>query len=375
MAEFVRQAGDSLTPTQHSNKLFFEHLKLLTLKKELMGTQGSGRPIIMDNTLRGKAGERVRHTYIPFVHADPIVGQDKSVAGNENSFFEFGLDLEIDEFNFAFKKRGKMTDQRTLYNTRQILSKQVSQNFEQFNEDQIFKVASGIGYKDFDRSEYLSATNATARVNGNNRCYIAQGSTSSAVAAQSASDNASLIGTLAVTDLLSPELIEDTAVGVRTGDSLSNDNTGSAPATNDYKLTPLRVGPDNEEVFLLYVSLKAARDLKRNQAWLDHAYSLSERGFETSPIARGALGVWDNVIVKSSERVLEFGAGSEKYARNLLMGADAVFSGWAQTLDYTEEMEDYNRRLGVNGCEIRGETKVAFNGVDLGVAQVISASN
>jgi len=375
MAEFVRQAGDPLTPTQHSNKLFMEHLKLLTLRKQMMGAQGSGRPFIMDNTLRGKPGERIRHTYIPFVHSNPIVGQDKTIIGNEQKFFEFGLDVEIDEFNFPFKKRGKMTDQRTIYNVRQILSKQIAMSFEQFNEDQLFKVAAGVDYKDFNRTAYLSATNTDDRVNGNNRCFRASGANDSATVTEADSDNAALIAAMATTDTLSPTLIEDAAVNVRTGDSLNNDNSGSAPASNDYKLTPLRVGPDNEEMFILFVSLKAARDLKRNSDWLDHAYNLAERGFTDTPIAKGALGIWDNVIIKPSERILEFGNAGTQYARNLLFGADAVFCAWAQTLDYTEELSDYNRQLGVNGCEIRGETKVTFNGVDLGVAQVISASN
>ena len=373
MAHFVRDAGSDLTPTQHSNNLFFEHLKLMTLGKGMAGKQGSGKPIIMDFTLKANAGDTVRHTFIPYVHADPIRGQEKMILGNENSYDEYKLDVTVDVMNFAFARRGVMTEQRTLYNTRQILSKMIAQNFEQYNEDVIFKVLSGVNFNDDDSGTYLDVTDETDRVSGGNRIIRAAGSNSSTEMTSATSENVALNAAMAGTDTLSPQLIEDAAVMARTGNSALNGATDAV--TNTYKLTPIKVGPNNEEVFIMYCSLKAARDLKRQDDWLAHSYALSERGFETSPIAKGALGVWDNVIIKPTERILEFGPDGTQYARNLLLGADAAFCGWAQTLDYTEEMEDHDTRLSVNGREIRGEKKVTFNGCDLGVAQIITASN
>jgi hypothetical protein len=166
--------------------------------------------------------------------------------------------------------------------------------------------------------------------------------------------------------------IEDARLVARSADSSSNDTASSA--TNTYKMQPIRM-EDGQEVFLLLVSLAAARDLRNSDEFLSHVLSLADRGLENSPLAKGALGVWDNVIIKPSEHIIEFGAAANKFSRNLLLGADAVFCGWAQTLDYTEQTDDYDRILGVNGTEIRGEKKIKFNGVDMGVLQLISASN
>lgn len=374
MAHFVRDTGDDLNPIHWSNEIFYEHIKSLVVDKGMMGKMGSGRPIVMDRTLEANAGDTKRFTFIPYVSGTRIRGQDTMVTGNENSYNEFSLDVTVDEINIPFARKGKMTEQRTLYDTRKILSKMISTNFAQYNEETIFKVLSGVSFDDDDSATYLGAADATDRVNGDNRCIRANGANDSTEVDEDGSDTAALLSAMTTADKLSPTLIDDAVIMARTANSSSNDTSGSD--SNTYKLKPLRITEGNDEVFMLYVSLKAARDLRRNDDWLAHAYSLAERGFEKSPLAKGALGVWNNVIIKSAEHVLECGtAGTEVIARNLLVGADAMLCAWAQTLDYTEELEDHGRRLSVNGQEIRGETKVTFNGVDYGVAQVITASN
>jgi hypothetical protein len=131
----------------------------------------------------------------------------------------------------------------------------------------------------------------------------------------------------------------------------------------------------NREWFFLFCSLEAANDLAENPAWISWQQSQNGRLPESAE-EMGAVGVYHNVIVVPSERIIHFKDSSgNRFARNLLMGANAVFCGWAQMTDYTEEWRDHKRILSVNGSEIRGEKKVTFNGCDMGVAQVITASN
>jgi len=374
MASFVRDSGNSLTPTQHSNLLFKEHVKSLVVDKGMMGKPGSGRPIIMDTTLKANKGDTVKHTFVPYVKAVPLRGQNVTILGNENTFSEFGLDVTVNEVNIPFRKKGKMTDQRVIYNTRQILSEQISRNFAQYNETQIFKVLSGMGFEDDDMTSFTAAGATTDVMTGGNRLVSCAGSNgSSGAQARTLSDNTSRIGNMATTDKLNLRAIEDARLIARTADSSSNDTASTA--TNTYKMTPIRMN-DGEEVYCLYVSLAAARDLRNSDEFLAHTFSLADRGWENSPLAKGALGVWSNVIIKESEHIIEFGTvGTERYARNLFLGADALLMAWAQTMDYTEELIDHERELSVNGSEIRGEKKVTYNGCDMGVLQLISASN
>jgi hypothetical protein len=373
MASFVRAADSALTPIEHSRNIFKEHLKLFSLRG-MTGKKGSGKSIIMDTTLKGKPGETVRYHFIPHAHTAPLRGQDVTILGNESSINEFSLDLDIDEVIYAFRKRGVMTDQRTIFDVRKELSSQIARHFAQYNEDTVVKVLSGVTYSDDDKTGWEAAGDTNDRVTGANRWIRASGSNSYATVTAANSDNTALDSAIASTDKMSPTLIEQATVMVRTADPTGNDTASTA--TNTYKMQPLRVGAMNEEVFCALLSLECARDLRFNSDWQNHAFSLADRGFDKSPLAIGALGMWNNVIVKPSERVLKLnGSNSDVYARNLLIGADAILCGWAQTLDYSEELIDHDRELSSAGQEIRGEVKVAFNGVDLGVAQMIASSD
>jgi len=372
MAFLIREADSALTPVQHSNKIFTEHLKLMSLFNA-SGQQGSGMPIVMDFELKGKAGETVVHHFIPHAYASPLRGQKKTIIGNENSTEEFKLEVKVNEVNFPFRKKGKMTDQRLIYSARAEMSRQITNHFAQYNEDQLFKVMSGIDFEDDDQTAWEAATDTNDRVSGASRCIRADGANGATEVTSANSDNVALVAAMSSTDTMSPYLIESAAVMVRTADATSNDSASSV--TNTYKMHPIRIGKNNEEFFILYVSLEVAKTLRFNADWLAHVYALDERGLEDSAIASGALGVWGNVIVKPSERIIRISDGSGGfYYRNLLLGADAVFSGWVQTLDYTEELWDHERELSSNGSEIRGEKKITFNGVDCGVAQVITAA-
>jgi N4-gp56 family major capsid protein len=372
MASFVRGASSNLTPIEHSRNIFKEHLKLFSLKG-MTGKKGSGQAITMDTTLKGKAGETVRYHFIPHAHTNPLRGQDVTILGNESSIEEFSLDLTIDEVIYAFRKRGVMTDQRTIFDVRKELSNQIARHFAQYNEDTCFKVLSGISYNDDDKTQWELSTDTNDRVSGGDRCIRASGANSYAAVTSANSDNTALVAALATTDKMSPTLLEQSSVMVRTADPSSNDSASAV--TNTYKMQPMRIGANNEEVFCAFLSLECSRDLRFNADWQNHAFSLADRGFDKTPIATGALGVWNNIIVKPSERVIKFNDGSgNNYARNLLVGADAMLCGWAQTLDYSEELIDHDRELSSAGQEIRGEIKVAFNGVDLGVAQIVAAS-
>lgn len=367
MAQFVRDTGDDLTPIQHEMKLFHEHLKLFSLKGA-MGKKGSGSMIIVDTTLKAQPGDTKRYHFVPHAFAndeeDAILGQDTEILGNEKNLEEFFFDLVIDEVNYALRKKGKMTDQRTVFNIAQEHERQIVSAFGQHNENVIFRALTGIALTEL-KADFTAATDTTDRVNGAGRIIRADGPNGSKEILATDSANVDIVtgGTeaVAVGDKLSPKLIEDAVI--------------MAIESGKFKMVPLRVGPNNEEFFMLYVSLRAGRDLRQNPDWVNHALSAMEAGIAGDMIAQGALGVWDNVIVKSSERIVAVTDGTDKVARNLLVGRDAAVLGWAQTMNFSEELIDHKRILSSNGSEIRGEAKTQFDGVDYAVAQLITASN
>ncbi len=372
MAHFIRGTGDDANPIQHSKDIFHEHLRLTSLSG-MFGKKGSGKPIIMDTTLKGEDGDTKRCHFVPHTYADPLIGQDVTIRGNESTITEYIQDVVINEVNFAFARKGKMTEQRIVLKTREEFRMQLVNHFRQYNEDAYFKTLSGISATDLTGTWKLAAQ-ATDRVQGANRCWRANGSANAAAVTAANSDNTALNSAMASTDKFSPQLLDE---AVTTLAEMDAESTSSI----SYRLNPIRVGANNEEFYIAFLSPRAARDLRYNPEWQAHAYSLAERGLNGADdlIAKGAMGVWNNVIIKESQHVIRFAtSGSHYLSRNLLVGADAMISAWAQTTDYTEETDDHRRILSVAASEIRGETKVAFYGndgattVDLGVAQLIS---
>jgi len=361
MASFIRGASSSLTPTQHSAKIFRSYLKQMSLRG-MFGKKGSGKPIIVDDELQGKAGDTIRYHFIPQDASDGILGQNATVLGNETAISEYYFDLTVDQLAKAYRKKGKMTDQRVIFNARKEMSRQLRNWWAQKSEDLMFQCFDGrmVGMT-------YTYTATTDLVNGDKRCMRADGTNSFAAVTSANSDDTALNTAMNTGDKMNTNLIENSVIQARTAGT--------------YKMRPIRIGPDGAEFFVMFMSLKAARDLRATAEWKNHALSTIEAGIGKDPIATGALGVWDNVILKSSERILEFTVGgTDYYARNVMLGADAAILGWAQTLDYNEERIDYNRQMGVAADEIRGQCKVRFDETDgtfedAGVMQVITASN
>lgn len=377
MANYViRHADDPLNPLEHSKKIFREALKLFTLK-DLSGKGASTAVIVMDTTLRGKHGDTVRHHFIPKTQHKPLRGQNIKILGNESGVDEYYLDVKVNEMNYAYAKRGKMTDQRLIWNARSEFSSQIRDDLAQYNEDVIFKVGSGIDYEEDDETVWESDTQTVDRVSGANRIIRAKGTKGFQTLTAAQSNNASLVSLMSTSDRMSPTLIRRAATMVRTANSKNNDKVGTA--TNTYKMAPFRYTKGknmlNREWFFLFCSLEAANDLAENPAWISWQQSQNGRLPESAE-EMGAVGVYANVIVVPSERIIHFhDASGNRFARNLLMGANSVFCGWASLADYTEEWQDHKRELSMNVNEIRGEKKITFNGCDLGIAQVITASN
>lgn len=358
MAFFILGTGSDTTPLQHSRNIFKEYLMQLSLKP-FIGRKGSGKPIIIDDELKGQAGDTVRFHFLPQNYSDGLIGQDVSVLGNEQTLEEKTMDLSIDEVNQAFRKKGRLTDKRIIWKFREEAKMQLANWFAQKSEDWLFEAMTGIRV-----GMTYTWADTTDLVNGTGRCIRADGAAGAANVTAANSDNTAVAAAMTSADRMNTAVIEHAVIQAKQGNS-------------SYRMRPIKVGKNGEEFFVMFLDLRAARDLKSDPRWENHAYSVIERGIGDDPIASGALGVWDNVILKTNERVKRFtvDGGTNYYARNLLVGADATVLAYASTLDYTEELIDHARELSCAANEIRGQKKLTFDGVDMGVMQVLSASN
>lgn len=366
MAELLVGYGDSRTPIQHSNDIFKEHLRNFPLAK-LIGKRNSGMPIIVDDTLKGKAGDTIVFHFIAQNKTDGIYGQNATITGNEESLEEYLDTIKIDQVAKAFKKMGKLTDKRIVWNWRSEAKDQLAKWYADRNCVWCFDALTGYLTNGFD---YIpAATRATtALVNGVGRCVRADASDGVVKVAAADSTDTALSTAMSSVDKISTDLLDELSIVAKQGNP-------------KYRVAPFKMASNGKEMFVLVVSLQAGRDLRHDAVFKSHALSLVQAGIspDKDPFASGSLGIWNNLIIMESEYIRTVSktasGATNTFARNLMLGANAMAMVWAQTTDYVEKPLDYNRGMGVNADEIRGQKKLVFDGVDQGVIQVITASN
>ena len=72
-----------------------------------------------------------------------------------------------------------------------------------------------------------------------------------------------------------------------------------AKRENPYKMRPVKLNSNGKEMYILHLSLEAARDLRADPDWKEHALSIVTAGIDTKkdPIAMNIMGIWNNVMV------------------------------------------------------------------------------
>lgn len=378
MGYFIRGTGNGLTPKEHERDIFKQYI-MGTAFSGFMGKKGSGKSIIMDGKAfsgMGKGDVRAYH-FVPQYMGTGIRGQNKSIEGNEKTISEFMTEIRVDQVIQAFRKKGKLTDMRTIIDLRSEFKDQLSNWFKIWTEFDIIDaltgyMTDGASYLDgFSRDEdngmvVIDAAGAAMTnplVKGEGRCFRPDydGSRFKVMNVSEAdSCNESLLTDMTGDDIMNTQLLDELQALAKTA--------------GKYPMKPVRL-QDGREYYILVLHPTAARQLRQDDRWEKRVLSSYQgRGaLESDPIATGAMGIWEKIIVKEADYIPTLGNGDVKIARNLLLGADAAVMAWAQTLNYVEKKFDYDTEMGVMADEIRGIKKLDFDGVDLNIAQVVTA--
>ena len=375
MGKFIRDVGDNRTPQQHEKEIFKQYM-LGTQFSSFMGKRNSGKSIIMDGTSfsgMGKGDTRKYH-FVPQFMGAGIRGQNKSIEGNENSLEEFMTEIRVDQIIQAFRKKGKMTDLRVIFNLRNEFRDQLANWFKSWTEFDIIDALTGYMY---DGASYLDgfsrdvnsgmvvietsgAAMTTPLVKGVGRCFRPDYVTNkfkNIVVPEENTSNQALLTDMTSDDIMNTKLLDELQAFAKTA--------------GKYPMKPVRL-QNGQEYYILVLHPTAARQLREDERWEKRVLANYQgcRSLENDPIASGAMGIWEKIIVKEADYIPAVTNGTVKIARNLLLGADAAVMAWAQTLNYVEDTFDYGTEMGVMADEIRGVKKLDFDGVDLNIAQV-----
>lgn len=142
------------------------------------------------------------------------------------------------------------------------------------------------------------------------------------------------------------------------------------------KIRPVRVNGTN--MYVMYIHPTQTTQLRTNTStgqWLDIQKAAEKRGSD-NPIFSGALGVYNNVVLREAEHVVpgvnsSTGAQITTVRRAVLLGAQSAVAAFGQDKGPTkyktvEELFDYQRQLGVSVQTIWGMKKTVYDSTDFG---------
>jgi len=259
---------------------------------------------------------------------------------------------------------GRMTRKRTLHDLRMIAKKRQSDWWSRVFDELLFIYLSGARGVNADYTFPTTYTgfagNAVEAPDADHILY-----------AGAATSKASLVST----DKMTLTVIDRLAAKA----TMMGGGTEGIPS-----IQPIMI--DGEEHYVLVMSPWQKYDLKRDTGtggWLDLQKAAAAAEGNKSPIFKGGLGMYNNVVLHEAKPVLRFtdyGAGGDvAAARALFMGTQAGVvsfgsAGTGMRFDWHEESRDNGNQLVVSTNSIFGVKKCRFNGTDFGCIAVDSAA-
>lgn len=273
--------------------------------------------------LKKDKGDRITVPLLMNLVGEGVTG-DSALEGNEEALQFYDCQVEIDQIRHAVKLKGRMEEQKTALDLRSAA------------KDSLKRWMA-------EKQERMIVAALTASPTAEHTVF----------AGERTAEN------------------EITASDVFTADHIS------IAARKAKTLTPKirRVKVKGKEYYIMLVDNYQARDLKKDQKWLDAQKYCAERG-EDNPIFTGMLGVYDGVVLHEYENLhrTTTGASSAMVGHALLLGCQAGIKGVGKEAFWEEDSFDYNNQVGFATGAILGYAKSKFNGKDFACVQVITSS-
>lgn len=162
------------------------------------------------------------------------------------------------------------------------------------------------------------------------------------------------------------------------------DRAKELAGTGDNMVRPIKIG--GQPKYVMYLDVAQVTSLRTNAGsggWLDiQKAAMAGMDSTKSPIYTGALGEWNNVVLRQSQDITHgvnasTGASIATTRRAVLLGAQAAVVGYGganklgpMKYRWSEEVFDHDRELEVGAWSIWGMQKTRYNSVDFGTVVV-----
>jgi len=392
------------------SKHFFKFMLENMVLSSLMGAdQNSPITKITDLTVK-KGGSIVFEMEAPLVGAGigdngRFIAVDGTNTFNTEAMKDYNFTVFIHERGNSVQAAGKITNQYTSTDVKSSGLRRLGIWMAEALEDDILAATSGVGNVLQTGGAVSGIDTVNASVPTQNR-YYAIGEDTSGVISYCQIDGTSTSDISGVANRplgsFTSDAVQgdgnpsagvgalDTRFGTRTIEFLKRKarqvitDTFGGVSLKVPKLAPVKI--DGKDTYVLVISRLHEKSLKADTRWNENQQNANVRG-EKNPIFSGAIGIWDGVVIKVSERAqYRVGAGSNtateyfndfgalegvdnintesvgtQVDRGLFLGANACVVAYGQMPAKHSSMEDVGRIDTVAVDAIYGTGKVQFS--------------
>jgi len=298
----------------------------LTFWSRFEGPEGSGMPIIRKDDLTKVPGDTIKIDLVKALTGNGATGDTALLDGNEEKMAFTQFSFAVDSMQHA-ARWSKLERILNVHETKTTALNQLAKWLAGRLDNRCFATFTGETVNGFAPSLAVASLPTTMK-------WFAGAATTVATV-----DNTDAAGRLKLNDL--------------------SDIKAYAQANN--KIEPLQMD-GGDEFYGLVVHPYTALGLKKDSQYQQAFREARERSAD-NPLFRGALGIWDGVILYASNRIptAADGAGSAVVARNVFFGAQAQVRGYAYYPDWVEQEFSYGQEQGVATFTVLGQRLASWD--------------
>lgn len=359
MARTIIGLNDPKAVKRYSGYLAVDVARTSYFSRKFMGEgETSTMPIQRLTHLENDAGEQITYDLVMQLTMQPIEG-DSTLEGKEEDLTFYTDQVYIDQMRGGVNAGGRMTRKRTLHDLRAISRKRQAEWWARIFDELFFMYLSGARGVN---TEYVFPTSYTGFANNSltapdtDHIIYAGGKTKA---------------TITTSDIMKLSEIDKAVAYAK----MMGGGTQETP-----RIQPIDV--DGEKHYVCLMNPYQAYDVRTSSTtgqWLDIQKAAAGAEGNKSPIFKGGLGMYNNVVLHEHEALIRFsdyGAGGTYEAcRALFLGAQAAViafgsPGGGLRFDWNEETRDNSNQLVVTTNSIFGIKKTTFNSKDFGVMAI-----
>ena len=364
MGQTIIGVGDAKAVKKYSAFLAVDAPRKSYWNRKLSsGSADESTPVTIIKDMEKDAGDYATFDLNMQLGMKPVEGDDV-LEGKEEELVFYSDGLYIDQMRGGVNGGGRMTRKRTVHNLREIARARQSDWWARVFDELHFMYASGARGVNTD---YIFGTSYTG---------FAGNSLSAPDSSHILYANSKTKGTIvAADDKMDLGAVDDLV----TAAEMMGGGTQGTP-----QIQPIKI--NGEDHYVLLMNPYQERDMRTNTStgqWLDIRKALATFEGANTPICKGGLGMYNNVIMhkhKGCIRFSDYGSGGNVAAcRALFLGEQALAFAWGNSgkgmrFQWHEETRDNGNVMIISTHCIFGIKKVVFNGLDYGVIAYDSAA-